>query len=207
MADRLDLVTIANRALARLGAGMLSSLDEETDLARSVSSVLADTIDMLVARHQWNFARRTVRLDEAGPAEDRLGWRHAYQLPERLHACIKVLRDPRAPDHPERRFAIEGRMLYCDASPVWATFIVATDPELWPPAFRTAVIVAVAAALAVPVTGDIRLHQHLHEEAFGAPQMMGRGGLFAEAIAQEVASNVNRAPLWMDDPLTEARWG
>jgi hypothetical protein len=136
---------------------------------------------------------------------DTLGWAYAYNLPPRLSAPVLVMTNPRRPDMPLRNFAIEGAFLHADVNPVYAVFMNMMDPNLWSPQFRAAVTVALASALAVPVTHDLNLKIELAREAFGPYEMDGRGGLVGQAIAAEVNGNVMKAPIAVSSPLIDAR--
>jgi hypothetical protein len=209
--------TIVNNALARVGASPLAALDEETPKARQVRAIYGDTIEPLLGGHDWSFNRVTYALDAiAATAENdyvasdrkfKSGWRYGFALPgTRLGPPWVVLRDPRMPKDPLRDFAIEGAALYCDVSAVWARVGVRAQPDVWPPYFRLAATIGVAAALAIPMAHDKDLAQRLLAEFQGTPQEGGRGGLIGKAIGQDRAGAPVSAPHWRD-PLTDARFG
>ncbi len=125
------------------------------------------------------------------------GWRHGFTLPgNRIGAPRRILDDPRRPDSPYRDFLIEGLNLYADRESLWATITVRADPASWPPDFRLAATVAVAADLCVPVTHDAGLAETLRAEAEGTPSENGRGGLIGRAMGKDAAAAPAKAPLW-----------
>lgn len=203
MATTISDLQIANNALARIGEGSIASFDEESPLARQVSAIYRDRIDVLFS-WPWNFSRRTYKLQRMDETPDN-GWKYAFALPsERLSPPRTVLRDPRQPKNPFRDYAVEGGNLYADIAELWATVSVRVDPSLWPPSFRILATVAAAADLCVPVTHDKDLADQLRGEAYGLPSEGGRGGLMARAIADDIATSPIAAPL-SRDPLTDAR--
>lgn len=202
----LEDVDIVNRALARIGAPPLMSLDDEDDFAQAAQLIYLTKAEAALGKLRWRFARRTFLLDRlAGPPVT--GWRHAYQLPGgALGQPEMFLTDARRPDAPLREFEVEAGELHCNADKVWARCTVMVEPNLWPPEFREAVIVMIASALAVPVTHDTGLAAALAREAVGDPREGGVGGLLGRAIANEIASSPPLDNMGSDNPLTDARY-
>lgn len=204
MTEIVDDLHIINRALARIGSSPIGAIDEETPKTRQCNAVYRDRIDSLIGLYDWSFARKTYALDLLAEAPLN-GWTYAFALPgTRLSAPWRVLRDPRRPDDPFRRYALEEDRLYADVKPLWATFGVRVNPQIWPPAFRLAAIVGVAADLCVPIAQDKTLAAELREQFEGSPEQQGRGGLVGQAISRDAAGAQQKAPLWQD-PLTAAR--
>lgn len=216
MAEVIDDRYIINRGLTRIGSARISSLTEDTSLCQQARGVYYDRVDAILGMHDWSFAGKTFRLSQLAEVSDygfdlasnkfNNGWRYAFDLPgERIGSTPRrVLVDPRRPDDPFRDYAIEEGRLFADRTPLWALVTVRATPASWSAPMRLAVIVAVAADLAVPITHDTKLAAELKMEAEGAPEMQGRGGLIGNAIAKDMAGNPNKARLWRD-PLTEAR--
>ncbi len=213
--DAIDHKKIMNNALARIGAGAIMAEDEDSDLAAQVAAVYFDRVDAMLGMHSWTFAGKTYKLNRLAEISDNdfvvadgkfmNGWRHGFTLPgNRIGAPRRILDDPRRPDSPYRDFLIEGLNLYADRESLWATITVRADPASWPPDFRLAATVAVAADLCVPVTHDAGLAETLRAEAEGTPSENGRGGLIGRAMGKDAAAAPAKAPLWAD-PLTLAR--
>lgn len=195
---------IVNRALARIGAGEIMSLEDEGDLERQASLIYRTETEWAIGLFPWTFARRTFQLSRL--AQPPLaGYRYAYGLPgERLGYPIRYLTNVRRPDLPLRDYHAEGDELQCDAEQVFAVCKVNPAPNLWPPEFRKAVIVLLASALAVPTSHDTTLAAALRREAVGPDEAGGTGGLMGVAIAKETALNPPEAG-YATDPFTEAR--
>lgn len=204
----LDGTTIVNRALARIGSAPIMSLEDETALARQCAAVYDDAVDLCLGLHDWAFARMTVELSRI-PLETFTpinGWANAFDLPDnRLSDPLRVLANPKHPDRPLRRFALEAGRLFADETQVWATFVYRADPSTWSPVFRAAFITGLAATLAVAVASNTGLRDSLWKEAFGSDSQDMRGGLMGKAISRDVHGNPGSAPIGLaPDPLTNA---
>lgn len=207
MAETIDDVTIINRALARIGAGAILSRDEDTDLARQACAIYDDLVDLALAGFHWKWPVQTRRLDRLAATPEN-GWPYAYGFPpEAIGLPSRLLADPRSPDRPLREFAVEGGRIYCNEPQVWGSFVMRSSPGLWPPLFRAAFTVWLAASLAVPVTHDSNLEQSLSQQAVGNPSENLRGGLMGRAIAFDAAGSNAVAPVLAADPLTDSWHG
>lgn len=201
-----DRTKVANEALARLAATPIMAFDDETPTAAKVARIFPTVVAAAFDSHRWNFARRTTRLDRLNIVPE-TGFAYAYALPgNRIGDPVRVLTNPRNVDNPLRTFVVEGGELHADAGAVWATCVIAVEPPEWPPLFRFAVAVALAAELAVPLTHDTGLKDRLDAEAWGTPQEGRRGGLIGRAIARDAAGTPGPAPVGASDVLTGARY-
>jgi hypothetical protein len=205
LSEILDDTTLANRALARIGGGRITSLEDESDLAAQVRGVYADTLALALAAYRWRWNRRTKALSLADITPEN-GWKYAHHFPAGwMGGPEKVLINPRNPDNPLREFAVEGPLLCCDHTPVWAVFPMQISPDQWPPLFTTAFTVMLAGFLCMPVSHDRALQAELLALAGGSPSEFPRGGLMGRAIAMDAQADGGDAPLLASDPITGAR--
>ncbi len=214
MAVIIDDLTIINAALIRIGSAPIFAVDEDTELAAQVMAIYATRRDALLGLSAWEFAKRTNMLDLVaetaanGYSSTNLwgnGYRYAFAMPgDRIGTPRKVLTNARQPNLPLRDFILEAGRLYADRNPLWATFTVRADPNIWPPAFRMAAEVLCAADFAVPVSHDATLAADLRSIGEGPEAQMGLGGLVAKALAADVSGSPGPAPLQMADDLTTA---
>jgi hypothetical protein len=58
-----DQLGVANRALVRLGATKISSLDEDSDRARACASEISESRQETLRAHPWNFSRKRARIN------------------------------------------------------------------------------------------------------------------------------------------------
>lgn len=199
------MVTLANRALARLGQASTFSLDSADKRAAKIRMAWLDCLDRCFALHDWSWARRTTRLPRRADCPEN-GWSYAFDLPgDRIGDPLKVLADA-CSDSPLRDFELEGGCLFANVPSVWVRVRVVTDPASWDPGFRSAFVVAFAGFLAVPMQQDADLEAQLFATAFGSPSQGQTGGLFGRLIAQNRAGAPVGSPLLRGDPLTDARY-
>lgn len=107
-------VTICNTALRLLGAGTITSLNDNTVEGRAALGSYDDTREALLRSHPWNFAMKRASL--TSPLSTTPAWEYAYQF-QLPPDCLIV----RAIDRDTLNFAawkVEGRVLLCDMSTV-----------------------------------------------------------------------------------------
>lgn len=202
----LEPVDIVNRALARFAAEPLATLDDDSDIARAAQLIYLTDVEAALGKLHWRFAAKTFALSRLADAPVS-GWRYAYQLPGGvLGYPQKLTVDPRRPTATLREFEIEAGEVHTNTDRLFAVCTVLVAPTFWPPEFRKAIIIGLAAALCVPVTQDLTLAEALRREAYGEPREGGTGGLLGRAIAQEVANAPPQTDLYDDNPLTDARY-
>lgn len=185
----LTNVAIANRALAKFGAGAITTMTDTTPPGPTVALVYETTILGLLSAYPWSFAKKPVALvrladeqpDSAGFLMN--GWRYAYQLPvDRLAPPDKYLRDPRFENAPVARFSVGDDRVYCDEEKLWAVGRFRPDESVWPAYFIAAAVACLAAELIMPVSGNASQAESLKAEAYGTPSENRRGGALGLAM-------------------------
>lgn len=173
---------IINQALVVLGEAPLQSFDEETPISQSVSLLYGLTLNSLF-QAEWHFSRVNLQLSQVSETPLN-GFKYAYELPNDMIAgtAHKALQNLSSPHNLLRDYTISGNRLYASYGPVYLQYNALKEPEQWPPLFYQLVVYALAAALAVPITGSTSLSEHFRGLAFGTPSQNGRGGLFAQAM-------------------------
>lgn len=206
MDQPIDKATIVNRALTKLGQAPTFSLDDESFTSGHIDAVWPDVVAHCFSLHDWSFCRRTARLTRLAAAPEN-GWAYGFELPgDRIGEPLKVLS---AAGHSEavlRDFTLEEGNLYANEPNVWARCKVAVAPAIWDTGFTAAFVLALAAALAIPLQSDPDLASQFFQEAFGTPSQGGSGGMFGRLIAQNRAGAPMASPFTRGDPLTDARW-
>ncbi len=206
MQPRSD-IDIVNNALARIGGGVITSLDEETDLARHCLAIYHDIVESAFSAWRWAFATKTFALTRLAETPEN-GYAHAHAHPaETIGPPQRLLTDPRAPENPVRDFECDMDAIYSDCQNLWGRYVRRLAPDLWPPLFRAAVTDWLAARLAVPVTHDAALAEKLERDAIGSSAEAFRGGMLGRAIAMDIAQSGGVAPLLASDPLTSVMRG
>lgn len=147
-------VQICSNALLSLGQAPINSLPGDPAQASSDRQLAAVNLyptvrDSVLRSHPWNCATRRVVLspDSAAPS---FGYAYQFQLPGEWLRTISV-----GEEGCEDDYKIEGRKLLCDNSVVRMRYIWLNDnPATWDALLIDAMTAAMAARLAVPVTGD-----------------------------------------------------
>lgn len=200
---------IVNAACAMLAVEPLQSLDDELPGGKAVQLLYRPVVDFCMTLAPWSFARRTRQCSRIASETSALGFAFVHQLPsDRIGLPDRLIveygdrtgRTLQAFDYDDN-----GRV-HSDAEIVWAQYTARVAPNLWHPAFVTAVIHAVAAAFAEPLTGNSGLQEALHAKAFGTPSESWRGGVMRAALqADSRATPARTLPAW-SNPLRNA-WG
>lgn len=144
---------IANMAATSLEEHHISSLDEDTSLARFMASQFGFARDELLRLHPWTFARARAVLspDEAAPA---FGWTYSFELPT---DCLRVLSISRSGHHNgvQIRHEREGRKVLTDEGPALYVRYIAKERNAakFDPLFARALGERLALMAAVRITG------------------------------------------------------
>lgn len=203
MAETIDDITIINRALARIGAAPIFSLDGDDDETRQVTAIFADLVEAAFTLWSWSWSFRTTALDKV--AATPFGYRGLFRFPAgAMGPPVSLYASALTRGTPVRDFRVEGRTVAADTDTLWGRFPTRVDPADWPADFRLAFTTWLAASFAVPVTHDSDLAARLMQDAVGTPSEGGRGGLIGRAVANDRARSGGDAPLNVSDALTSA---
>lgn len=157
-------VSICSNALQLLGAGAISSFDDNEANARRCAELWPTTRDWLLRKHPWNCAIKRVVLapDAAAPA---FGFARAFSLPADWLRTLEIGDDTngRAP------YKLEGRKILCDETSLKLRYVARLDdPQLWDSHLVHVGTIAMKAALAYPVTASTTLADSAREELVAA---------------------------------------
>ena len=197
-------VALCNEALRLLGEASIASFEEGTDLANSCSTIYQTTISGLIAAHPWRFSMRKQQLSRQATAP-LTGWRYAHQLPPDMVVLRALFASAAAGAPPVTDFDRFDRDVLSAQPDLWADYQVLTEPPSWPPLFRTLARYALAADLAVPVTGSLTAADAFFRRAYGGPAEAGNGG--AMRVARTAEAQQQTHPIIRDVPLIRARLG
>jgi hypothetical protein len=177
-----DDLSVVNAALAAIRAQPIASLDSDETRVRSCAALYWPLIDHLLSAARWYFANRLYKLTVAASTVDRRGWTYAHTLPaDRIGPPQIVFTDPASPRHMDC-YELTEREILSDEATIYVRVPHRPKPVNWPGYFRSLVIEAMAAKLAVPIRGDDGLAKAHELKAFGPPQAGGRGGMMKDAI-------------------------
>lgn len=127
-------VSISNRALQKLGASRITSLDDATTNARACNACYAELRDAELRRHTWNFSIQRAELAADGTAPS-WGRANAFELPSDF---LRLLSPYPEDNLSNLDWQIEGRKIYTDdAAPLYIRYVARiTDPTLMDALFR-----------------------------------------------------------------------
>lgn len=105
----MNEVDICNLALNFLGKGIIKSLSENTELARTCKLHYDRYRRILLKDYSWEFAERTMKLEPVEDFGDNVkGWKNVYRYPD---DCLQVLKiydgDDRRKDDKREKFFVQ----------------------------------------------------------------------------------------------------
>lgn len=157
--------SIANRALQRLGAKRVESLDQNTPNARSAAAAYYPIRNRLLRQHAWNFAIKRASI-AADVDATTWGSLKQYQKPNDF---IRLLRDTVSgtPDVNTRKdWQIEGNYIVtADGSPLQFRYVAKiTDPALFDPLFAELLAIDMAYEMCEEITQSTAKREGLRED-------------------------------------------
>lgn len=146
-------VSIANRALQKLGEGRIESFDEDSPNARSIVTAYEPVRDRLQRQYDWNFCigRASIAADAT---KTKWGDLNRYQKPNDFQ---RLLRNKETSAEDIRHdWQIEGNFIVTsDGAPLQFRYIKkVTDPALFDPLFSELLSTVLAMEICLEVTGS-----------------------------------------------------
>ncbi|MFC0385246.1 hypothetical protein [Muricoccus vinaceus] len=156
----LSALALCTRALLKVGAQPVASLEEGTAEAEVAANLYPGSRDSLLSCHPWTFCTGQMRLNrlDAVPVADLA---NAFQLPAGLLRVISA-GTGRGRGAPYRIH--EGR-LHADAAEVTLTYVFRADEAEFPPFFAAALVSRLAAEFCLPLTENTSRAEMLHRLA------------------------------------------
>lgn len=144
----LSALALCSRALIRIGAQPVASLDEGTAEAEVAANLYPGVRDALLSAHPWSFATGQATLPRlaATPVAD---FAHAFQLPPDFLRALSA-GGPGAGRGVPYRLA-EDR-LHADADQVTLTYVFRPEESAFPAFFAAALVARLAAEFCIPLT-------------------------------------------------------
>jgi hypothetical protein len=173
MASKLE---IKNMALQSLGEEPMSSDGESTKSAVMAETFFQQSLDELLARHDWVFARRRAQIsyEVSTPA---FGYSYQYLLPS---DCIRI---SIINSDKNKLYSVElGKILMDDDECELLYVSRVSNYELLPPMFVASLSALIASKLAYGLSGgdtkakeQLSIHQLYYAEAISADKTSGLG--------------------------------
>lgn len=164
----LSETSIANMALAKIGAKRINNIETDSSLeAIQCRTHFEQTRDALLRSFEWPFATARVELSEDATAPD-FEWSHQYILPDDFLRLVSDYEDD-ATDLADERHTIEGERLLSNSSASKIRYIRRiTDVTKFDALFVEALVLQLALKLLHPLAGTsnttLNLKQGLMQE-------------------------------------------
>lgn len=201
----MDDVTIANRALARIGGIQIQSFAVPGPSGHIVKATYDSVLEDLLGKYPWHFTKKT-RAPLSRTAETPARWTYKFLLPPDRLAPPRAIYDSASGRRPFHDWEPEGNGILTSASALWADYQWRPSPSWWPSYFRELVTLAVAAELAGAVREDWQLRKSLRGECYGSEQFQGEGGQFAVAASLDAQAQPAQEIDGGHNALTTARF-
>lgn len=156
----LSALVLCSRALLKIGAQPVASLDEGTAEAEVAANLYPALRDALLAAHPWSFATGQMVLPRLAdvPVAD---YAHAFQLPADFLRVLSAGQGVgRGID-----YRIHESRLHADAPQVTLTYLFRPEEAEFPPHFAAALVARLAAEFCVPLTESTSRAEMLHRLA------------------------------------------
>jgi hypothetical protein len=191
-------ILICNLALAKLGTGLIMSLDDASPVARACKLMYGPTRDQVLRGHRWNFAMKRATLSQlADPPA--FGWALQYSLPT---DCLRVFQlNAFESDEARPKWEIEGGNLLTDQDTAQIKYVAQiTNASLFDPIFIKALATKLAAEMAKTITGSNSIAGDLLTEY---ERVTGPEARMADAME----SRPKRKFPWVESNLVRSRFG
>lgn len=175
-------IKICNAASVLLGAGVIQSLDDDTDLSKILSNTYATLKASIMSSYPWTFLKEDVFMTRRAGAPVR-GYPYAYLIPGKAlsgnpHAVFSYQGEKLG----RADYRIISGAVLCNYPELWGTFIIDRPESEWPAYFQKMIIHALAADIALAVTDQQSIADRHYQMAYGTPSQDGVGGLMGQAM-------------------------
>jgi len=194
--------SIANMALARIGAGRINNIDTD-DSTKAIQCRLhySQVRDALLRSHWWRFATDRVVLSQDASDPD-FEWDNQFVLPNDFLRMKNWHDDNGSPRGISRySYSIEGDRFLTNEDSVSIVYIKqVTDPAKFDSLFVEVLVLSLAVKISMPLSDDKKMHQLLQEELF-------RLISHVRTVDRQETNTVGRNSLgtWLDSRMGDTR--
>ncbi|NMJ40271.1 hypothetical protein GWK16_03405 [Roseomonas sp. JC162] len=157
----LSALALCSRALLKIGAQPVASLDEGTAEAEVAANLYPGIRDALLSVYPWSFATAQAALGRLA-AVPRADFPNAFQLPGGFLRALSAGAAGRARGIVYR---LQEDRLFTDAGEVALTYVFRPDESAFPPYFASALVARLAAEFCIPLTENSSRAEMLHRLA------------------------------------------
>ncbi|WP_426959273.1 hypothetical protein [Muricoccus radiodurans] len=157
----LSVPILCSRALLKVGAQPIASLEEGTAEAEVAANLYPATRDAILSLHPWSFATAQMPLNRLAetPVADHA---HAFQLPANM---LRAVSAGSVGSTRGVRFRIREGRLHADPVQVTLTYLFRPAEAEFPPFFAAALVARLAAEFCLPLTENTSRAEMLHRLA------------------------------------------
>ncbi|MCK8784330.1 hypothetical protein M0638_08060 [Roseomonas sp. NAR14] len=157
----LNALALCSRALLKIGAQPIASLEEGTAEAEVAANLYPATRDALLSAHPWGFASAQATLPRlaASPVAD---YAYAFQVPADL---MRVLSAGACGRGSGLAYRLDEQRLLCDSPTVVLSYLFRPDESRFPPHFAAALVARLAAEFCLPLTENSSRTDMLYRRA------------------------------------------
>lgn len=154
MTSRLGLY---NAAAIEIGETIYASLTEDRESRYILDQVYGDVLELACESGQWNFAERTVQIDNDASVTPGFGMTYAFAKPSDWIRTTGLGSGPVVNDAPLRRYEDDQIYWYADITPIYVRY-VSDDTDFgmnlgaWPATFTRFVVLSLADRICEKVT-------------------------------------------------------
>lgn len=186
-----DAVKICNAASVLIGAGVIQSLEDDTDLSRIFANLYPQLKSSIMSRYPWRFLMDSFYLTRQMASPIR-GWKYQFQIPgEALSGAPHAIFYNKGAKMGASTYQISGRYVLTDMPEVWAEMVIDRKEGEWPSYFQMLVVYALAANVALAVTDQQSIADKYYALAYGTPSEGGDGGEMGKAMLIDSQSHGN----------------
>jgi hypothetical protein len=203
----MDHVTIANRAISRIGGIRMQSFDQPGPAGKNAVDLYWSVIEDLMGKYPWHFTKKKAALSRETDAPV-FGWTYKFLLPpDRLGPPRAIYDSPAVNARPFTNWEPNGQHILANVEALWCEYPWKPDPDWWPAYFRELSNLCLMAEYAGALREDWTLRAKLRLEAYGSEQMQGEGGQFAVATALDAQAQPAPEIDGGRNPITAVRYG
>jgi hypothetical protein len=152
--------SICNNALRKLGAGRITSLDENSKNARVCKEIYVGQRDAELRTHVWNFAKKKEKLTQGTTPVS--GFDYAHELPDDWLRTVGVHGDDA--EHSKPRYETIVKTIESNHEELWITFVrQVTDTNTMDVLFRRALAYRIAMTVASALEGTVMSPKELRK--------------------------------------------
>lgn len=157
----LSALVLCSRALLKIGAQPIASLDEGSAEAEVAANLYPAVRDAMLSSHPWSFATGQMELPRllAVPVAD---YAHAFQLPPDF---LRVLSAGGEGAGRGLLYRLQESRLHADAARVTLTYVFRPEESVFPAFFAAALATRLAAEFCIPLTESSTRAELLHRLA------------------------------------------